>query len=43
MIADKIKLPVLPTGEIDWKYMEQYMQNILNEVESSIENLSQII
>lgn len=41
MIADKIKLPVLPTGEIDWKYMEQYMQNILNEVGISIENLSQ--
>lgn len=40
MIADKIKLPVLSTGEIDWNYMKQYMQKMLNEVGSSIENLS---
>lgn len=42
MIADKIKLPVFSTGEIDWNYMEQYMQKMLNEVGSSIENMSQI-
>lgn len=38
---ERIMLPVDSKGEPNWKYMEQYMQNILNEVGSSIENLSQ--
>jgi len=37
-----IKLPTTSVGQPDWDYMEQYMQNILNEVGSSIENMSQI-
>lgn len=39
---DEILLPVDSDSNPDWKYMEQYMQNILNEVGSSIESLSQI-
>ncbi len=42
-IADEIIwLPIVKnTEKPDYTYMEQYMQNILNEVGSSIENLSQ--
>lgn len=42
-IADEIIwLPIVKnTEKPDYTYMEQYMQNILNEIGSSIENLSQ--
>lgn len=42
MIADKIKLPVCETGEIDWEFMESYMKNVLNESLKNIENIRQI-
>ena len=41
IVNEKFFLPVDSKDEPDWKYMEQYMQNILNEVGSSIENLIQ--
>lgn len=34
-------LPVDSKGELNWMYMEEYMQKVMEEVESSIENLSQ--
>lgn len=37
---DEILLPVDSDGNPDWMYMDEYMQNILDEVEISIENLS---
>ena len=44
MVPDRIrgeivKLPVTPTGEPDWEYMESYMKNIMEESEERIENL----
>ena len=38
---ERIMLPVDSEGEPNWMYMEEYMQKILEEVESSIENLRQ--
>ena len=34
-------MPIDSKGGLDWNYMEEYMQNILEEVEISIENLNQ--
>ena len=39
---ERIMLPVDNNGEPNWTYMEVYMQKVLDEVEISIENLSQI-
>ena len=33
------KLPITPTGEPDWRYMEDYMKKITEEIEYTIENL----
>ena len=38
---ERIMLPVDSKGELNWMYMEEYMQKVMEEVESSIENLSQ--
>lgn len=37
-----VKLPTTSVGQPDWNYMEQYMQNVLNEVEINFESLGQI-
>lgn len=37
--AELVKLPVTPTGEPDWDYMESYMKNIMEKSEKNIENL----
>ena len=37
-----IKLPVNKNNEPDWKYMESYMKNIMQESEKNIENLQNI-
>lgn len=39
MCNDKIKLPVNKNSEPDWKYMENYMKNIMANCESKLENL----
>ena len=36
---DEILLPVSPENEPDWKYMENYMKNIMANCESKLENL----
>lgn len=41
IVNDKFYLPIDSKGGLDWNYMEEYMQNILEEVEISIENLNQ--
>lgn len=35
-----IKLPITSMGEPDWKYMEDYMKNIMNEAENTIKTLT---
>lgn len=44
-IADEIiQLPVNEkTREVDWYYMEQFMQGILNVAESTIESLKEFV
>ena len=44
-IADEImQLPVIEkTREVDWYYMEQFMQGILNVAESTIESLKEFV
>ena len=39
MCNDKIKLPVNKNGEPDWKYMEQYMKNIMDDTQSKLDKL----
>lgn len=42
IINEKFFLPVDDEGNPDWKYMSEYMQNIMYEVKYSIENLNLI-
>ncbi len=42
MIADAIKIPVDASGEPDWAYMDEYMRNIMNDANNSINKLRQI-
>ena len=35
-----IMLPVTPSGEPDWQYMEEYMKEIMEEQEKNIEKLA---
>ena len=39
MKNELIKLPITLTGEPDWQYMEDYMKQIMEESEESLENL----
>ena len=41
IVNEKFFLPVDNKDNPDWKYMSEHMQNILNEVENSIESLRQ--
>ena len=34
-----IKLPTTPNGEPDWKYMENYMKNIMQDTKSKLDKL----
>jgi hypothetical protein len=31
-----IRLPITPSGEPDWRYMEKYMENITKDCEEAI-------
>lgn len=42
MSNDKIKLPVNKNNEPDWKYMENYMKNIMEESKIKLEALKTI-
>lgn len=42
MIADAIKIPVDASGEPDWAYMDEYMRNIMNDANNSINKLRRI-
>ena len=37
--AEEIQLPVTDSGEPDWTYMEQYMQQIMNDMSELIYNI----
>ena len=41
--AEKIKLPVTTTGEPDWQFMDDYMQNITARVGNKISRLESAI
>lgn len=43
MAADEIHLPVTPTGEPDWAYMDSFMANLVSESETSIECLRRVL
>ena len=34
-----IKLPVTPSGEPDWQYMEKYMKDVMEDTEKKLEVL----
>lgn len=40
---EKIKLPAAITGEPDWKYMEEYMKQVMTEAETRVKILKDII
>ena len=40
--AESVWLPITSTGEPDWRYMEDYMKNIMNKQEIAADNLSKI-
>lgn len=39
---DVIKLPITPTGEPDWAYMEQYMRRVMEDCERKYQTLVQV-
>ena len=39
MCNDKIKLPKNKNGEPDWKYIENYMKNIMQDTQSKLDKL----
>ena len=43
LINDIIKLPITPTGEPDWPYMEEYMKVVMEEQEKVVERLGKEI
>ena len=41
--AESIKLPVTPSGEPDWQYMEEYMKSVMDEQEKVVKRLGKEI
>ena len=43
MTNAKIKLPTTKSGDPDWEYMNNYMENVLKQSRANLQNLSKVI